>query len=80
MGFFRFLMNDVLSVPAVLVGLVALIGLLIQKKDASECVKGFIKSILGFLVLGAGASVIVGALGHFSGICLLYTSPSPRDA
>ena len=34
MGFFRFLMNDVLSVPAVLVGLVALIGLLIQKKDA----------------------------------------------
>ncbi|WP_038082373.1 PTS ascorbate transporter subunit IIC [Treponema socranskii] len=68
MGFFRFLRNDVLSVPAVLVGLVALIGLLIQKKDASECVKGFIKSILGFLVLGAGASVIVGALGHFSGM------------
>ena len=61
-------MNDVLSVPAVLVGLVALVGLLIQKKDASECVKGFIKSILGFLVLGAGASVLVGALGHFSGM------------
>jgi len=66
MGFFRFLMNDVLSVPAVLVGLVALVGLLIQKKDASECVKGFTKSVLGFLVLGAGATVIVGALGHFS--------------
>ncbi|CEM61446.1 PTS ascorbate transporter subunit IIC [Treponema phagedenis] len=66
MNFFRFLMNDVLSVPAVLVGLVALVGLLIQKKDASECIKGFIKSILGFLVLGAGAGVIVGSLGHFS--------------
>jgi PTS system ascorbate-specific IIC component len=66
MEFFRFLMREVLSVPAVLVGLVGLIGLLIQKKDTSECIKGFIKSVMGFLVLGAGATVIVGSLGHFS--------------
>ncbi len=66
MGVFKFLMNDVLSVPAVLVGLVALVGLIIQKKDTSECIKGFTKSVLGFLVLGAGATVLVGSLNHFS--------------
>ena len=32
MDFFRFLMSDVLSEPAVLVGLIALIGLIAQKK------------------------------------------------
>ncbi len=31
MDFFRFLMSDVLSEPAVLVGLIALIGLIAQK-------------------------------------------------
>lgn len=66
MGFFKFLMNDILSVPAVLVGLVALLGLIIQKKDASECIKGFVKSVLGFLVLNAGAAVIIASLGNFS--------------
>ncbi|WP_027631411.1 PTS ascorbate transporter subunit IIC [Clostridium hydrogeniformans] len=56
---------DILSVPAVLVGLVALIGLVLQKKSASETITGTIKTIMGFLILGGGASIVVGALGHF---------------
>ena len=36
MDFFRFLMSDVLSEPAVLVGLIALIGLIAQKKVPSR--------------------------------------------
>ncbi len=43
MPFFNFLMKDVLSEPAVLVGLIALIGLIAQKKPATECIKGTIK-------------------------------------
>lgn len=39
MDFFRFLMSDVLSEPAVLVGLIALIGLIAQKKPVTECIK-----------------------------------------
>ncbi|GHZ46540.1 putative integral membrane protein [Vibrio cholerae] len=39
MEFFNFLMNDVLSEPAVLVGLIALIGLIAQKKPVTECIK-----------------------------------------
>ncbi|MCL6408404.1 PTS ascorbate transporter subunit IIC, partial [Dickeya dadantii] len=34
MEFFRFLMSDVLSEPSILVGLIALIGLIAQKKPA----------------------------------------------
>lgn len=66
MSFFKFLMYDVLSVPAVLVGLVALVGLLAQKKSATDCIKGTIKTIMGFIILGAGAGVVIGSLNHFS--------------
>ncbi|WP_065107495.1 PTS ascorbate transporter subunit IIC [Streptobacillus moniliformis] len=54
---------DILKTPAILVGLIALIGLLLQKKSITDVVKGTIKTILGFLVLGAGASFLVEQLG-----------------
>lgn len=56
---------DVLSTPAILVGLVALIGLLLQKKSASETVTGTIKTIMGFLVLSGGAAIVTGSLTPF---------------
>lgn len=59
------LILDILSVPAVLVGLVAMVGLIAQKKPGTDVVKGTIKTIMGFLVLGGGASIVVGSLGHF---------------
>ncbi|KMJ47089.1 PTS beta-glucoside transporter subunit IIBC [Xenorhabdus khoisanae] len=68
MDFFRFLMNDVLSEPAVLVGLIALIGLAVQKKPVTECITGTVKTILGFVILGAGAGLVVNALGGFATI------------
>ncbi|MDC9596544.1 PTS ascorbate transporter subunit IIC [Xenorhabdus anantnagensis] len=68
MDFFRFLMNDVLAEPAILVGLIALIGLTAQRKTVTECITGTIKTILGFIILGAGAGVVVSSLGGFSTI------------
>jgi PTS system ascorbate-specific IIC component len=56
---------DILSVPAVLVGLIAMIGLLAQKKGSSDVLKGTIKTILGFIVLGGGAGIAVSSLSHF---------------
>ncbi|WP_240259674.1 PTS ascorbate transporter subunit IIC [Clostridium perfringens] len=56
---------DILSTPAILVGFVALIGLIFQKKSASDCITGTIKTIMGFLVLGGGATIVVGALDAF---------------
>lgn len=57
--------QQILSTPAIFVGLIALLGLLLQKKDAQTCFKGTIKTILGFIVLNAGASVVQQAIIPF---------------
>ena len=68
MNIFLEVLQEILSTPAILVGLIALIGLLAQKKPIEDIIKGTIKTILGFIVLGAGADVIVGSLEHFGTI------------
>ncbi|MBA8762652.1 PTS ascorbate transporter subunit IIC [Staphylococcus coagulans] len=59
---------DVLSQPAILVALIAFIGLVVQKKPASVITSGTIKTILGFLILSAGAGVVVQSLEPFGKI------------
>ncbi|KXG08936.1 Ascorbate-specific permease IIC component UlaA [Anoxybacillus sp. P3H1B] len=56
---------DILSEPAVLVSIIALVGLVIQKKPASDIIKGTTKSFLGFIVISAGASILVSSLDPF---------------
>lgn len=60
------IMNDILGTPAILVGLFAFVGLLIQKKSTSTVLSGTLKTVMGFVILGAGASVLIGSLNHFS--------------
>ncbi|WP_281260620.1 PTS transporter subunit IIC [Alkalicoccus saliphilus] len=67
MEFFEFLMNEILSLPEVLVGLIVMVGLLLQKADFSKIFAGTTKSIIGFLILGAGAGVIIGSLDALGG-------------
>jgi len=55
-----------LSTPAFIIGLVALVGLIAMRRAASDVVKGTLKTILGFMILQAGAGIIVGALIPFS--------------
>ncbi|MGY6773325.1 PTS ascorbate transporter subunit IIC [Gallibacterium sp. ZY190522] len=62
MNAFLFFILDILKVPAVLVGLIALVGLVAQKKALPDIIKGTIKTILGFIVLGGGAGVLLGSL------------------
>lgn len=54
--------------PAFLVALIALIGLLLQRKSASDTVKGTLKTFVGFLVLTAGAGVVETSLTPFGGM------------
>lgn len=66
MTFLSFLMNDILSQPSVLIGIFALLGLLVQKKPGTEVITGSLKATIGFLIMGAGADTLVGALNNFS--------------
>ena len=52
-----FILN-ILATPAMLVGLLAMLGLILQKKPIEDVIKGTIKTIVGFLVLSAGATFI----------------------
>lgn len=60
------LMNDILGTPAILVGLFALFGLLLQKKNIADIVSGTLKTVMGFVLLSAGATVLVSSLDNFS--------------
>lgn len=56
-----FAMN-VFGEAAILLGFIVLLGLLLQKKGISKTLSGTFKAIIGFLIIGAGAGVIVNAL------------------
>ena len=56
---------DIAKTPAILVALIAILGLALQKKSASDLVKGGIKTFVGFLVVGGGATLLLTALQPF---------------
>lgn len=67
LGILQFI-QQVLSTPAIFVGLIALLGLLLQRRDAQTCIKGTIKTILGFIVLNAGADVVQASIIPFGNL------------
>lgn len=62
MNVLNFIVNEILSKPALLIGLMALIGLVAMWKAPSEILSGTLKTILGFVILIGGAGIVVGAL------------------
>ena len=54
--------NNILDDAAFLLGIVALIGLLLQKKSFSDTIMGTIKTIVGYLILNAGTGAVVTAI------------------
>lgn len=55
-------LRDILSQPALLIGIMACIGLIALKRPFHKILTGTLKPILGYLMLGAGAGVIVANL------------------
>lgn len=62
MTIINFLVNEVLSDSNVFVGLIALIGLLLQRKKPVAVLEGTVKTIIGMVILNAGINVFLGAL------------------
>ncbi|QMS85125.1 PTS ascorbate transporter subunit IIC [Candidatus Xianfuyuplasma coldseepsis] len=57
--------SELLSSPQILLGLIVLVGLAAQRKPFNEVVRGTLKAILGFVIIGAGAGILVGSLDYF---------------
>ncbi|BAV03369.1 MULTISPECIES: PTS ascorbate transporter subunit IIC [Lactococcus] len=64
-GVLNFIVS-VATTPALLVGLIAMLGLILQKKPATAVIQGSVKTFAGFLVLVGGAGILVGALAPFA--------------
>ncbi|MDQ0339338.1 PTS system ascorbate-specific IIC component [Caldalkalibacillus uzonensis] len=62
MDIVRWIATNVFGEPAILLGFIVFLGLLLQKKSISQLMSGTFKAIIGFLIIGAGASIIVNAL------------------
>lgn len=60
-GILNFIVS-VATTPALLVGLIAMLGLILQKKAATAVIQGSIKTFAGFLVLTGGAGILVTSL------------------
>jgi ascorbate PTS system EIIC component len=65
MEIIKWVATNVFGTPAILLGFIVFLGLLLQKKNTSQLVSGTFKAIIGFLIIGAGAGVIVNALMVF---------------
>ncbi len=58
--------TKVLSNPAIILGLIAAVGLISLRKSSSDIIKGTLKTLLGFIILQQGAGIIVNGLIPFS--------------
>lgn len=69
----NFISKEILNVPAYLIGLVAAIGLIALKRKAGQVIAGALKAAMGYLILGAGATVVTAALDPFGQLVLKST-------
>lgn len=53
---------ELIQLPAIVLGLIALIGLVIQGKSTSEVIVGTVKTILGLLIMSVGIGALINAL------------------
>ena len=67
MGFIN-LINNILTQAAITISLIAMLGLILQKKSVGQIISGTLKTLLGFQVLAAGSGIIVGSLNYFGKI------------
>lgn len=61
----HFLVYDLLGTSSILVGFIAMLGLILQKKSWYKVAIGTIKTIVGFVIFSAGSSLATSSLNSF---------------
>ena len=58
----NFITNSILRNPPVLLGLIAALGLILQKKSLADIIKGVFLTAFGMVILNAGVGMLVGSI------------------
>ncbi|WP_054649213.1 PTS ascorbate transporter subunit IIC [Lacticaseibacillus pantheris] len=62
MGILNFISNNILQDPPVLIALIAMIGLIVQKKPIGEIIKGSVSAAFGMVILTEGVNMLTGVV------------------
>jgi len=62
MGVLDFFTTNILRNPPVLLGIIAAIGLILQRKNIADIIKGSLTAAFGMLILNTGVGLIVGTI------------------
>ncbi|MBQ2205293.1 MAG: PTS ascorbate transporter subunit IIC [Lachnospiraceae bacterium] len=74
----NFIISEIFGQGAIFLALVAMIGLILQKKKLSEIVRGTIMTAIGFFVLNTGTGLITG--NSIDGIITTFNTLMPGQA
>ncbi len=75
---FNFIINEIFGQGAIFLALIALIGLLLQKKSFTEVIRGTMMTAIGFFVLSAGTGIITG--NSINGLATAFNTMLPQAA
>ncbi len=68
MDIINFIIQNILTEASITIALIAMLGLILQKKEIGRVISGTFKTLLGFQVLSAGSGIIVQVLIYFGQI------------
>lgn len=64
----QWIIDNILTQAAIIIALIAFLGLALQKKPAGEVFSGTLKTMFGFMILSAGSSILQGSLKYFGAL------------
>jgi len=80
MAVINYLTTNIFKQPSLFLGVIALIGLLLQRKSFGEVIKGTFKTIIGVIILFKGVNIISSAVSPLSGaFSTLYQLPEANQ-
>lgn len=59
------MVKDFMLEPTAIIGMIVLVGLILQKKKLDSIIKGTVKSMIGFMIIRVGGNIIVECVDNF---------------
>lgn len=58
----KFILDNILQNPPILLGLIAMLGLILQKKSVEDVIKGTLMTSFGMFILTEGVNILAGTI------------------